>query len=242
LGQNVQDNLGFVRSQIGYMPQRFSLYQDLTVEQNLRFFGDLFQVSRVLQDQRLETLYAFSKLALFKQRKAGALSGGMKQKLALSCMLMHEPKVLILDEPTFGVDPVSRNELWQILHQLKQKGTTILVSTPYMEEAAECDRIALMYNGELLALDTPQNLMRDFEYPLYLLKTKNAYKLLATLQQTKLKDCAQLFGEGLHLTDKHHLGLAGIQEILSELKLPAAELIQPSLEDIFLDKMGSAHA
>ncbi|HAR63442.1 MAG TPA: ABC transporter ATP-binding protein [Candidatus Margulisbacteria bacterium] len=233
--KNITDNIRYVRSNIGYMPQRFSLYQDLTVEQNLNFFGDLFGVPKDLQDKRKERLYGFSRLEPFRGRRAGALSGGMKQKLALSCMLMHEPEVIILDEPTFGVDPLSRNELWQILHELSEKGITILISTPYMEEAAECSKIGLIYEGEMLGINTPQEFVDNFTLPLYLLKTQAPHQTFKRLQQTEYMDSIQLFGEGVHLVDEYNLGLSRIQDQLSEYHIDDIVPIQPKLEDVFLN-------
>ncbi|HCY37358.1 MAG: ABC transporter ATP-binding protein [Candidatus Margulisiibacteriota bacterium] len=233
--KNITDNIRYVRSNIGYMPQRFSLYQDLTVEQNLNFFGDLFGVPKDLQDNRKERLYGFSRLEPFRGRRAGALSGGMKQKLALSCMLMHEPEVIILDEPTFGVDPLSRNELWQILHELSEKGITILISTPYMEEAAECSKIGLIYDGEMLGINTPQEFVDNFTLPLYLLKTQAPHQTFKRLQQTEYMDSIQLFGEGVHLVDEYNLGLSRIQDQLSEYHIDDIVPIQPKLEDVFLN-------
>jgi len=160
-GKPVQENVSFVRSHVGYMPQRFSLYQDLTVAENIHFFAELFDVPREEMNSRIEELYEFSTLGPFKERRAGALSGGMKQKLALSCMLVHQPSVIVLDEPTFGVDPVSRNDFWEILKTLAGRGTTILVSTAYMDEALLCDRVALVYRGRLLATDEPTALRKS---------------------------------------------------------------------------------
>lgn len=151
------------RKLLGYMPQRFSLYPDLTVAQNLEFYGDLYGVSHSLQQDRLARLYAFSRLDKFHDRKAGALSGGMKQKLALICVLMHEPKILILDEPTVGVDPLSRHEFWTILHDLNKQGTTILVSTAYMDEAEQCHEVALMHLGRILTVADPINLCAQYQ-------------------------------------------------------------------------------
>lgn len=161
-----------IRSILGYMPQRFSLYQDLTVAQNLKFFADLFQVPLEEQKIRLAELYQFSRLEPFKNRLAGALSGGMKQKLALSCALIHTPEILVLDEPTFGVDPVSRDEFWKILHTIREKGTTILVSTAYMDEANLCDRVALFFDGIIQITDKPDNLRAQYKYPLFQIKVK----------------------------------------------------------------------
>ncbi|MEZ4763313.1 MAG: ABC transporter ATP-binding protein [Calditrichia bacterium] len=147
-GMNTREAIADIRAILGYMPQRFSLYQDLSVEQNLRFFADLFNVPAEERAARMKRLYQFSRLGNFNKRLAGQLSGGMKQKLALSCALIHTPEILVLDEPTFGVDPVSRKEFWEILHEIRKEGTTILVSTAYMDEADQCERVALMFNGE----------------------------------------------------------------------------------------------
>ncbi|HES58849.1 MAG: ABC transporter ATP-binding protein [Calditrichaceae bacterium] len=236
MGKNVIGNTKFVRSNIGYMPQRFSLYRDLTVEENLRFFGDLFKVSTDVQDKLMKKLYAFSKLAPFKNRRAEALSGGMKQKLALSCMLMHQPKVIVLDEPTFGVDPVSRSEFWDILKSLAHEGTSVLVSTAYMDEAELCDKIALMFQGNFLALDKPDKLLQSYEFPLYLIETDQvhtAYNKLYKLEE--FSDC-NLFGNGLHVSDKNNYGEAGIKGILDkkQVEYKSVHRIEADLEDIFL--------
>jgi ABC-2 type transport system ATP-binding protein len=157
-GLDVPSHLGRVRGMIGYMPQRFSLYPDLTVEENLRFFADLFQVDKSEREKRLGRLLAFSRLGPFSRRRASDLSGGMKQKLALSCALVHTPRLLFLDEPTTGVDPLSRREFWEILSDLRSQGVTLLVSTPYMDEAARCDRVALMHKGRLLHEAAPSEI------------------------------------------------------------------------------------
>ena len=151
-----------IRGLIGYMPQRFSLYPDLTVAENLRFFADLFRVPKTARRRRTEELLEFSRLTPFVDRRAGQLSGGMKQKLALSCALIHTPRILILDEPTTGVDPVSRREFWEILGKLKADGVTLLVSTPYMDEAERCDRIALMHKGRVLTVGQARDIAAGF--------------------------------------------------------------------------------
>ena len=236
MGKSVVDNTKFVRSNIGYMPQRFSLYRDLTVEENLHFFGDLFKVPIEVQNKLMQKLYDFSKLEPFKDRRAEALSGGMKQKLALSCMLMHQPKVIILDEPTFGVDPVSRNEFWDILKSLSSEGTSVLVSTAYMDEAGLCDKIALMFEGNILAMDQPDRLLKAYEESLYLIETDQvhiAYNKLKELQA--FSDC-NLFGNGLHVADKENRGEQKIKEILDvkKVKYNSVERINADLEDLFL--------
>jgi len=166
-------NILDIRRILGYMPQRFSLYQDLTVEQNLQFFADLFQVEEKERDARLKRLYQFSRLEPFKSRLAGALSGGMKQKLALSCALIHTPEILILDEPTYGVDPLSRQEFWDIILSIHKEGTTIIVSTAYMEEAELCNRVALMHRGDLIKVGEPSGIKESFPHPLYRVEGEN---------------------------------------------------------------------
>jgi ABC-2 type transport system ATP-binding protein len=236
MGKNVAGNTKFVRSNIGYMPQRFSLYRDLTVEENLRFFGDLFKVSFELQNKLMKKLYTFSKLEPFKNRRAEALSGGMKQKLALSCMLMHQPKVIVLDEPTFGVDPVSRSEFWDILKSLASEGTSVLVSTAYMDEAELCDKVALIFKGEFLAMDKPVHLLQSHKAPLYLVETDQVYTAYNKLYELEeFTDC-NLFGNGLHVTDKNNHGKEGIKKILDgrQIKYNSIQRIEADLEDIFL--------
>jgi len=169
LSHPVGTGFQYIRRNIGYMPQRFSLYEDLSVMENIDFFADIFGVSGAERKQRTEQLLSFSRLAAFTERIAGKLSGGMKQKLALCCALIHTPRLLILDEPTVGVDPVSREEFWDILKKLKDQGITILVSTPYMNEAAFCDRLALFHKGSILAEGEPQELCE--RYPLHLFAT-----------------------------------------------------------------------
>ncbi|MFC1770388.1 ABC transporter ATP-binding protein [Candidatus Margulisiibacteriota bacterium] len=226
----------YIRKNIGYMPQRFSLYQDLSVAQNLRFFGDLFNVPITTQKKRIEELYSFSKLAPFSQRKAGDLSGGMKQKLALSCILMHEPKILILDEPTVGVDAVSRFEFWDILHNLSEQGATILVSTSYMEEAEQCYQVGLIYKGSILAQGKPDKLIEEYPYPLYKLKTTDTYQTYSKLHEQDLGKNSQLFGDTIHIADTQNTGLKNISKSLKQLGITICELLPtaPNLEDLFL--------
>jgi ABC-2 type transport system ATP-binding protein len=238
-GKEVCTNTSYVRSHIGYMPQKFSLYPDLTVEQNLNFFGDLFRVPREAQKKRIGELYQFSKLESFKDRRAGKLSGGMKQKLALSCMLIHEPEVIVLDEPTFGVDPVSRTEFWEILHILAKREIALLLTTAYMDEASQCDRIALILDGEILAMDYPNKLVSKFEVPVYLIQSENLHKAHEKIQQTEYSNNIQLFGSGIHFLDRNNLGRDGISSFLSDIdvKYNSIELIKPDLENVFLDQI-----
>lgn len=167
LGFDVTKEVQRIRSEIGYMPQRFSLYQDLTVKENLLFFADVYGVSSRDRKERMAKLLHFSRLEPFQKRRAGNLSGGMKQKLALSCALIHTPKLLILDEPTTGVDPVSRKEFWEILKELRTQGITIVVSTPYMDEATICDSLLILHKGEVLRCGSPAELIKNYPYDIY---------------------------------------------------------------------------
>lgn len=227
-----------IRARIGYMPQRFSLYQDLSVEQNLRFFARLFKVSRKEMIVQREKLYGFSRLKPFAKRLAGNLSGGMKQKLALSCALIHTPKLIILDEPTFGVDPVSRVEFWQILHELKQEGVSIIVSTPYMDEAVQCDQITLLHKGSVIGQGTPNEIIARWQGKLYKLKGDNLQELYKYLQSKVDKADLQLFGSEIHLYSKDELHAELIDTWKHEFpSLSSWEEIQPGMEDVFLKMM-----
>lgn len=238
-GKSVQQNIKFVRRKIGYMPQRFSLYQDLSVEENLIFFADLFGVPKTERRKKLQELNDFSGLEPFKRRKAGDLSGGMKQKLALSCMLIHSPGVIVLDEPTFGVDPLSRSEFWQILKKLRNAGTSILVSTAYMDEAAHCDRVGLMFQGKMLVQDRPENLKVLFDHPLYQLLTSDVNKAYRVLKDSGLCSFCQLFGEGPHICLSENSGKNQLLSFLeeSDIRYKSLEEIEPGIEDVFLKLM-----
>lgn len=238
-GMDVTQKVSQIRSILGYMPQRFSLYQDLTVEQNLQFFADLFQVPQAERHTRLRQLYQFSRLEPFKKRAAGALSGGMKQKLALSCALIHTPEILILDEPTFGVDPVSRQEFWEILHSIQKEGTTILVSTAYMDEANLCDRVALFFNGQIKAIDSPENLRNRFNYPLYHIQAQDLRGLIDFFQSKEEVYTTQLFGDSLHVSFKQPPIESSWQEWqhITSGNLLKWQKYNPTIEDIFLDLM-----
>jgi ABC-2 type transport system ATP-binding protein len=242
-GMEVTQNIVSIRSLLGYMPQRFSLYLDLTVEQNLRFFADLFQVPQQERENRMQQLYQFSRLEPFKKRLAGALSGGMKQKLALSCALIHTPKILILDEPTFGVDPVSRQEFWNILRTIQKQGTTMLVSTAYMDEANQCDRVALLFNGQVRGIGTPAELRSGYRHPLYRLLASNLRELEKYFRRQKQVHTIQKFGDALHVSFHNQPDENYWQDCQrstsGNLKNWARQ--QPSIEDIFLELMESAH-
>ncbi len=238
-GRPVDREPDYVRRNVGYMPQRFSLYQDLTVEENLRFFGELFDVPRSQMVRRIEELYEFSSLAQFSKRRAGALSGGMKQKLALSCMLVHAPDVIVLDEPTFGVDPVSRSEFWAILKSLSGSGTTILVSTAYMDEALQCDEVALVFNGRILAADVPSNLPKRFSEPLYCATTDSPHTLYNALHASELCSDTYLFGDGTHFTLTGGATVEDVHTLLAEdgIEYSGIRPMEPGLEDLFLKLM-----
>jgi len=185
-----------VRDRIGYMPGKFSLYQDLTVEENLSFFATVFGTTIEENYHLIADIYR--QIEPFKKRRAGALSGGMKQKLALSCALIHKPRVLLLDEPTTGVDPVSRREFWDMLAKLKAEGITILVATPYMDEAERCDRIALMQNGSFLTIDTPAGIRASFDLPLYAVRSDSMFSLLADVRSFPGVESCYAFGDSHH--------------------------------------------
>lgn len=189
-----------IRNNVGYMPGKFSLYQDLTVEENLTFFATIFGTTIEENYDLIKDIYI--QIEPFKNRRAGKLSGGMKQKLALCCALIHKPKVLFLDEPTTGVDPVSRKEFWEMLKRLQTKGITMLVSTPYMDEAELCDRIAMIHNGKILEIDTPQQIVKHFPTNIYNVSANNKYALIESLKKYEYSYSVYPFGEFVHYTDK----------------------------------------
>ncbi|OGS36579.1 MAG: hypothetical protein A2293_10710 [Elusimicrobia bacterium RIFOXYB2_FULL_49_7] len=237
LGWDVKKETASIRRRIGYMPQRFSLYEDLSVEENLLFFADVFNVTGEEREKRLARLLAFSRLAPFKGRRAGALSGGMKQKLALSCALIHTPELLILDEPTTGVDPVSRLEFWNILHELKGEGVSILVSTPYMEEADYCDDVTLFHNGQVLLSGKPDHLCSSYPHFLYRLEWASGADMRVLPNQWPL-DIRLLYPAkgGVHCVSKlpeaqKEKLLALIQEKVPQLA--AIEPVPATMEDLF---------
>ncbi len=201
-GMDVVKDYRDIRKAVGYMPGRFSLYQDLSVEENLDFFATIFGTTVEENYDLIKDIYI--QIEPFKKRRAGDLSGGMKQKLALSCALIHKPKVLFLDEPTTGVDPVSRKEFWEMLKRLNAKGITVLVSTPYMDEAALCDRIALIQEGEILVVDTPENIVANHKYALYKIAAKSTYKLIGDLKNFEGKKSVYAFGEFIHYTHSNN--------------------------------------
>jgi len=227
-----------IRNIVGYMPGRFSLYQDLTVEENLNFFATVFKTTVAENYDLIRDIYV--QIEPFKNRLAGKLSGGMKQKLALSCALIHKPEILILDEPTTGVDAVSRKEFWEMLKKLQQKGITILVSTPYMDEAMLCNRVALMQKGKVLDIDTPQKLVENYTRKLYAIKSKDMHRLIQELRSFEKTDSAFAFGQYLHVTGKDdEVEATEFENYL--LKKEHTELqvfdIPPTIEDVFMNMM-----
>ena len=226
-----------IRRRIGYMPGRFSLYPDLSVEENLNFFATIFNTSIEENYDLIKDIYV--QIEPFKDRKAGKLSGGMKQKLALSCALIHRPSVLFLDEPTTGVDAVSRKEFWEMLKGLKKQGITILVSTPYMDEASLCDRVALIQNGKILSINTPQGIVESFSKPLWAVKSTRMLPLLNDLLQKDFVDNAYPFGEFHHVVMKDRSGEEKLQQFIQNRSNEKAVLqqAQPDIEDCFISLM-----
>lgn len=226
-----------IRKRVGYMPGKFSLYQDLTIEENLSFFATIFNTTIEENYHLIRDIYV--QIEPFKKRRAGKLSGGMKQKLALCCALIHKPEVLFLDEPTTGVDPVSRKEFWEMLARLKSGGITILVSTPYMDEATLCDRIALMQSGRIMTIDTPEALMTSYPDPLYAVSNENASMpaILNALAQFEKTKSHYAFGEFAHVSFKDkNLSAEDIIGYLDSLGIANSRIsqIKPTIEDRFI--------
>lgn len=234
-GWDVVDDYLAIRSCVGYMPGTFSLYQDLTVEENLNFFAALFGASVMDSYELVEPIY--KQIEPFKNRRAGKLSGGMKQKLALSCALIHRPKVLFLDEPTTGVDAVSRSEFWSMLADLKQRGITILVSTPYMDEASLCDRIALCNEGRLLGLDSPHQLVASFQSPLWAIRAKNMYALLEVARRFEGVTECYPFGEFHHLVVTDAFDAEKFARQMNRCDNFVMCEAHPTIEDLFIKLM-----
>lgn len=238
VGKDVVLDFKEIRSEVGYMPGRFSLYQDLTVEENLDFFATVFNTTVKENYDLIRDIYV--QIEPFKTRRAGKLSGGMKQKLALCCALIHRPSVLFLDEPTTGVDAVSRKEFWEMLKRLKEQGITILVSTPYMDEASLCERIALIQDGKILSIDTPEAITAAYPKPLFAIKSEKMSALLKDVRASSLLDSANAFGEFHHITFSSETGNQ-VDELRKELekKHESVEIkeIKPTVEDCFIELM-----
>ena len=237
-GLDVVADFRQIRKIVGYMPGKFSLYQDLTVEENLKFFATLFNTSIEENYQLIKEIYV--QLEPFKDRRAGKLSGGMKQKLALCCALIHKPKVLFLDEPTTGVDAVSRKEFWEMLKRLKAQGITIIVSTPYMDEASLCERIALIQNGKIMSIDTPEGIINQYKGDLYAIRATDMSSLIRDLRNMQEIRSCNAFG------DYHHISFSGndasiLQTVKERLSKDHQEIvlkkIRPEIEDCFIQLM-----
>ena len=230
-----------IKHETAYMPQRFGLYADLTVAENIRFYADLYRVPKSERPARLERLFAFSRLGNFQDRLAGQLSGGMKQKLGLCCALIHQPRLLLLDEPTFGVDPISRRDLWLILHQMVAEGVTAIVSTAYLDEAERCDRVALLDRGRVVALDTPEALQASLSGQM--LEVRSSHPRVAARLLAGRPGVATVtpYGDTLHLRltsyERDWPALARALEAEGEPVL-AVRPITPSLEDVFIERAG----
>lgn len=233
-GQDVIKNYRYVRLNIGYMPGKFSLYQDLSVMENLRFFATIFNTTIEENYDLIKDIY--KQLEPFGNRRAGALSGGMKQKLALSCALIHKPKVLVLDEPTFGVDAVSRKEFWETLADLKQKGVTILVSTPYMDEAALCDRIALIQDGDILEVNSPRGLIQSFDKNMVVLKPSDIHQALVLLRSRGFEQ-SYSFGQEIHVYLDRPSQWESLNTLATKSQLGSLLKKSPGIEDCFMNLM-----
>lgn len=224
-----------IRNTVGYMPGKFSLYQDLTIEENLNFFATVFGTTVEENYDLIRDIYV--QIEPFKKRRAGKLSGGMKQKLALCCALIHKPTILFLDEPTTGVDPVSRKEFWEMLKRLKQQGITIVVSTPYMDEATLCDRIALIQQGKILSINTPENITQSYPDMLYAVKAENMYGLLKTMNAYDKVLDSYAFGEYAHASFHEPINEEAVKNHLQEKGMTGVELkrIEATIEDCFIN-------
>lgn len=236
-GWDIVHDYSRIRENVGYMPGRFSLYPTMTVEENLDFFATLFRTTIAENYDLIKDIY--SQIEPFKDRMAGKLSGGMKQKLALSCALIHRPLVLFLDEPTTGIDPVSRKELWTMLQKLKSEGITIVVSTPYMDEAMMCDRIAMIQKGSIMTIDTPQGIIDKMPQKIFAVKADNMNCLLADLRKFESTETCHTFGEFHHITFRYDN-----EKLCDELKFYLQKMgyngveikeIEPTIEDCFMN-------
>jgi ABC-type multidrug transport system ATPase subunit len=229
-----------VKQRIAYMSQRFGLYTDLTVRENIDFYADLYHVPSAERASRIERLYRFSNLGPFEDRLAGKLSGGMKQKLSLCCALIHQPEILLLDEPTFGVDPISRRDLWLILHEMVAQGVTVFVSTAYMDEAERCDHVALLDGGRIVALDTPEALQRGMAGDMLAVRASEPRQALGVLQRSPGVLGASIFGDTIHVRLGSKAGDWPVARSAIEtvgIGIIDARDIEPSLEDVFIDRV-----
>jgi len=240
MGLDTTNDYLLLRRNIGYMPGRFSLYQDLSVEENLNFYATVFGTTLKQNYHLIKNIY--SHIEPFKTRPAGKLSGGMKQKLALCCALIHAPELIVLDEPTTGVDAVSRAEFWEMLKALQSEGITILVSTPYMDEAILCDRVALIQKGRILDIDKPANIISGFGKKMYAVRSRDKYKLIQDLRSDPSVESVNPFGDSVHITftgDRFDSTVAGKLEKEGHMELKITQ-IEPGIEDVFLELMNAS--
>ncbi len=240
-GFDIASQAAEVKDNLAYMSQRFGLYQDLTVGENIHFYADLYGMSRKGRQARIEELLDFSHMRPFIGRKAGNLSGGMKQKLQLVCALIHTPRVLLLDEPTNGVDPVSRRDFWRILHRLRQQEVAMLITTAYLDEAERCDRLGLIDRGKLMAVGTPGEIKELMDGEILAIRSRQARQVLSLLRAKPFSKSANLFGDTVHLVCRDSKATAGqVTRLLDEAGLPHEEVkqIRPSLEDVFVSLLG----
>jgi ABC-2 type transport system ATP-binding protein len=240
-GYHIVRDAEAIKESIGYMSQRFGLYPDLTVLENIHFYADIYDVPRRGRQEKIDQLLGFSNLTPFQRRLAGNLSGGMKQKLGLACALVHTPKVLFLDEPTNGVDPVSRRDFWRILYQLLRRKVTIFVSTAYLDEAERCSRLALVHAGRLLACGTPDEVKRLMQGAILEIRSSQPRRAMAVLRQSLPEISAGLFGDRIHVvTDDPSRAADRVQAVLASAALPPSAIrpIEPSLEDVFVSVLG----
>ena len=241
LGHSVASEPERVKPHIAYMAQRFGLYSDLTVRENLLFYADLYEVPRAVRAERMERLFRFSRLGNFQDRLAGQLSGGMKQKLGLSCALIHHPEVLLLDEPTFGVDPVSRRELWLILQQMVADGMTIVLSTSYLDEAERCDRVALLDAGRILELDRPATLTGRLEGRLIAFRGSHPRQLRDALLGLADVSSAAIFGDSVHAVLRDGGSAGAVADALGAGGMRADPVaVRVSLEDVYISLLQAA--
>ena len=247
LGLDVERDLWTLRRRVGYMPGRFSLYPDLSVDENLRFFASVFGTTPEREHEHIAPIY--DQIAPFRDRRAAALSGGMKQKLALCCALVHRPEILFLDEPTTGIDAVSRRELWDLLGRLRERGMTVVVSTPYMDEANRCDRVALIQSGRVIALDTPAAVAASLGHPLFAVRAGARHAALSALRSFPHVHSVLPFGDVHHVTDVRRDVpvdvIAGeLRRYLADAGFADAEVVPtaPTVEDVFIDRMGAPAA
>ncbi|MFZ5623120.1 MAG: ATP-binding cassette domain-containing protein [Gemmatimonadota bacterium] len=243
-GVSVRDAPETVKHFIAYMPQRFGLYTDLTVRENIDFFADLYGIPPARRPARLEELFAFSGLGPFQHRMAGQLSGGMKQKLALCACLIHHPRVLLLDEPTLGVDPISRRELWLLLHRMVADGLTVLLSTAYLDEAERCDRVTLLHHGRALADDAPERLQRSLPGTMLEIRGADPRRAAGVLRDAPGVRRVALFGETVHALYESPDAERRSRDTLAAagLRTTAIAVIEPSLEDVFIERVASREA